>query len=82
MPHVLDDTDILEYSSAFSACDAQPALPRGLPASASRRSRFLTWLRCLLAPAPRLRTCPQEHCIPRAPRFKTSLDILAEEYPD
>jgi hypothetical protein len=82
MPHVLDETDILEYPSASSAGEARHVLSRGLPTSARRHSRFLTFLRCLFVPAPRLRTRSQAHCSPRAPRFETSLDILAREHPD
>lgn len=82
MPHVLDDTDILEYPSASSACEELHALSLGLPTSARGRSRFLTFLRRLFAPAPRLRTRPQAYRTPGAPRFETSLDILAREHPD
>ena len=82
MPHVLDDPDILEYPSASSAYDELPGLPLGLPTSVRGRTRFLTFLRRLIAPAPRLRACPQEHCTPGAPRVETFLNILAREYPD
>jgi hypothetical protein len=82
MPHVLDDTDILECASASAADDAPPALPLELPESAPGRSRFLTLLRRLIASAPRLRTHPQKHGIPGTPRFTTSLDLLARQYPD
>jgi hypothetical protein len=82
MPHVLDDTDILIYPSTSSTDDEPHALPPGLPAAARGGWRFLTSLRCLLAPAPRLRRRPQEHRAPGASRCNTALDILAREYPN
>ena len=80
MPHVLDDPDILVYPSPSSTDDERHALPPGLATSAPGGSPFLTWLRCLLAPAPRLPRRPQEHCTPGA-RCNTPLDILMREYP-
>ena len=40
------------------------------------------WLSRLFIPMPRLRSRPQECCIPGAPRFETPLDLLAREHPD
>lgn len=82
MPHVLDDTDILEYPSTSSVCEEPQALSLGLPTSVRGCSRFLTLLRRLFASAPRRRTRLQAYRTPGAPRFETSLDILAREHPD
>jgi len=83
MPHVLEDPDILEEHTALSpACDELQTLPLELPTSLRGRSRFLAFLRRLFTPVPRLRTRRQECCVSRAPRFETSLDILAREHPD
>jgi hypothetical protein len=82
MPHVLDDTDILIHPSPSSTDNAPHALPPGLTASVPEGSGFLTLLHCLLAPMPRLRRRPQEHCPPEASRCQTPLDILMREYPD
>ena len=83
MPHILEDPDILEEHTALSpACDELQTLPLGLPTAPHGRSRFLTFLRRLFTPVPRLQTRRQEHCAPGAPRFETALDILAREYPD
>ena len=82
MPHILDDTDILEEHTTLSpACDELHALPLGLPTSPRGRSRFLAFLRCLFTPVPRLRTRRQEYCA-LVHRFETPLDILAREHPD
>ena len=83
MPHILEDTDILEEHTALSpAGDELHALPLGLPASRRERSRFLAWLRRLIPHRQRPQTCHQGYCAPRAPRFETPLDILAREHPD
>jgi hypothetical protein len=83
MPHVLEAPDILEEHTAPSpACNELHALPLALPSSRRARSRLLAFLRRLITPAPRLRTRRQEYCTPSAPRFETSLDILAREYPN
>jgi hypothetical protein len=83
MPPVLEDPDILEEHTALSPeCDELHALPLGLPTAPRGRSRFLTLLRRLITPVPRLRTRRQECCVPGAPRFEVPLDILAREHPD
>jgi hypothetical protein len=82
MPHVLDDTDILEHPSPSLAGDTFHALPLQLPTARCGRSRFLLLLRRLFTPMPRLQTRRQECCVSRAPRFETSLDMLARDYPD
>ena len=83
MPHVLDDTDILEEHTALSPeCNERDALPRARPLSRRERSRLLALLRRLITPAPRLRPHRQEYCAPGTLRFETTLDILAREYPD
>ena len=83
MPHILDDTDILEEHTTLSpACDELHALPLGLSTSPRGRSRFLAFLRRLLTPAPRLRTRRQKHCALGVHRFETPHDILAREHPD
>jgi hypothetical protein len=82
MPHVLNDTDILDYPSAASTDDTLPARPLGLPTSTRGRAPFLPFLRHLFGPRPSRWTCRQEPCTPGAPRYETALDILAREYPD
>jgi hypothetical protein len=84
MPHVSEAPDSLDAYPALSpACNERHVLPpRGLPASRRERSRFLALLRCLITPAPRLRTRRQEHGVLSALRVETSLDMLAREYPD
>ena len=83
MPHVLEDPDILEEHTALSpACDKLQTLPLELPTSLRGRSRFLAFLRRLFTPVPRLRPRRQECCVPGAPRFETSLDMLAREHLD
>jgi hypothetical protein len=83
MPRVLEAPDVLEEHPTLSpACDELHTLPLGLPISSRGRSRFLTFLRRLIIPMPRLRTSRQECCVPGAPRFEMPLDILAREYPD
>ena len=83
MPHILNDTDILEEHTALSPeCDTPDTLPLGLPTSPRERSHFLTFLRRLITPRRRPRICQQGYCAPRAPRFEMPLDILAREHPD
>ena len=81
MPHVIDDTDIEEYSSPTAEYDALYERSRVVP-SRRGRSRFLAFLRRLFTPVPRLKPRRKVCCIPGAPRFETALDVLAREHPD
>ena len=82
MPHILDDTDILERPSPSPECDEIHALPLVLPSSRRVRSRFLAFLRRLTILMRRSGTHQQGYCAPGAPRFETPLDLLARNYPD
>jgi hypothetical protein len=83
MPHVLDDTDVQEYSSPASEYDALYERSRVLPAS--RRGHFTLWasLRSLFIPLRRLRPTRAQARPVRTPQEpEMSMDTLARKYPD
>jgi hypothetical protein len=79
MPHVTDDTDILEQTTiAFKCSETLPYEPP------SRRGSFRLFaaLRRLLACAWGQRTLPAQQNAPNIREFELPLDILARKYPD
>jgi hypothetical protein len=81
MPHVLDDTDIQEYSSSAATYDAPHERAWALPSS--RRVTLLTALRRLLTPRRRLHPAQAQARFLRTPQEpEMSMDTLARKYPD
>ena len=76
MPHVIDDTDVQEYSSPAAEYDALSERSRVLPASRRGHGTLLAALRRMFIPLRRWRPIrtPQEP--------EVSMDTLARKYPD
>ena len=83
MPHVLDDTDIQEYSPPVSEYDALHGRSRALQSSRRGHVTLLAALRSMLMPLGRLyptRTQARLFRTPQEPEM--SMDTLARKYPD
>ena len=81
MPHVIDDTDIQEYSSPAAEDDALYERSRVVP---SRRGpgTLLAMLRSMFMPLRRLRPTQAQVCPLRPQGLEMSMDTLARKYPD
>jgi hypothetical protein len=83
MPHVLDDTDIQEYSSSAAAHEALHERAWALPSSRHGHVTLLTALRRLLRPRRRLHPAQVQARFLRTPQEpEMSMDTLAWKYPD
>jgi hypothetical protein len=83
MPHVLDDTDIQEYSSPAAEYDALHEQVRALPSSRPGHVTLLTALRRLLMPRRHLHPAQAQARFLRTPQEpEMSMDTLARKYPD
>jgi hypothetical protein len=81
MPHVLDDTDIQEYSSPAAAYEALHE--RAWAPPSSRHVTLLTALRRLLMPRRRLHPAQAQARFLQTPQEpEMSMDTLARKYPD
>ena len=83
MLHVIDDTDVQEYSSPASEYDALYERSRVLPASRRGHGTLLALLRRMLVPLQRLRPARAQACPIRTSQApEMSMDTLARKYPD
>ena len=83
MPHVIDDTDIQEYSSPASEYDALYERSCVVPAPRRGHGTLLALLRRMLIPLRRLRPTRVQACPFRTPQEpEMSMDTLARKYPD
>ena len=83
MPHVIDDTDVQEYSSPAAEYDALYDRSRVLPASRRGHGTLLATLRRMLIPLLRLHPTRAQACSIRTPQEQQmSMDTLARKYPD
>ena len=82
MPHVTDDTDILEQTATAYERDEVLPLPLVLPPSRRGGFRLLATLRGWFTASrkQRARQVPQDTAAIR--KFELPLDILARKYPD
>jgi hypothetical protein len=83
MPHVLDDTEIQEYSSPTAEYDALHERVRALPSSRPGHVTLFTSLRRLLMSRWHVHpTQAQAHFLTPPQEPETSMDTLARKYPD
>ena len=83
MPHVLDDTDIQEYSSSVSEYDARHGRSRARRFSRRGPVTLLTSLRNMLMPLWGVHPTRAQACLFRTPQEpEMSMDTLARKYPD
>jgi hypothetical protein len=79
MPHVTDDTDILERTITFERSETPPQVQ-----SPPRRGGFRLFiiLRRLITFARGPRALRAQHNAPHTREFELPLDVLARKYPD
>jgi hypothetical protein len=83
MPHVLDDTDILEHSSPAAEYDDLHERSRALQASRRGHVSLLAVLRSLRMPLRHWHSSQtQAHRVLTPQEPEMSMDTLARQYPD
>jgi hypothetical protein len=83
MLHVIDDTDVQEYSRPASAYEALYAQSRVLPTSRRGHGTLVSTLRRMVLPLRRLRPTRVRVCpILTVQEPEMSMDTLARKYPD
>ena len=82
MPHVIDDTDVLEPSTTAPDYDDVHALPLVLPSARRGRSTLLASLRGFYTSLRRRHIPRAQPAVPGTPQFELPLDLLARKYPD
>jgi len=82
VPHVTDDTDILEQVATAYERDQVRALPLVPPPSRHGGSRLLAALCALFTPARKSRALRAQQSAPAVRKFEMPIDIMARQYPD
>jgi hypothetical protein len=82
MPHVIDDTDILEHISSSPDSYDIHALPLVLPATRRGRGKLLAVLRGLFTSLRRRRIYREQTPTPGTDQYELSMDMLARKYPN
>jgi hypothetical protein len=82
MPHVIDDTDMLEHATSTPDYDTVQALPLVLPSARRGRSTLRASLRSLFTSIRRVRLYRQQPAVSGMQQFELPMDILARQHPD
>jgi hypothetical protein len=82
MPHVIDDTDVLDYTTPSPTCDEIQVRALALSPSRRGRSHRFAALRNFFISLRWVRTHQEPHGVGDIRQFELPMDILARQHPD